>query len=71
MTATFTREAALKLIGDKPGISDREIAEAVFGPGSLGTMVNQVCRDLVEEGLTRRRLRPDHLLGNWLAGEGD
>ncbi len=70
MSANFTREVALKLIGGKPGISDREIAEAVYGPGSLGTMVNQLCRDLVEEGLTRRRLRPDHLLGNWLVGEG-
>ncbi len=69
MRGDFTRDTALKLIKDKPGISDREIAEAVYGPGSPGAMVNEVCRDLVEEGLTRRRLRPDHLLGNWPVGD--
>lgn len=69
MRGDFTRETALKLIGDRPGISDREIAEAVYGPGSLGTMVNPLCRELADEGLTRRRLRPDHLLGNWLVGD--
>lgn len=69
MRGNSTRDTALKLIGEKPGISDREIAEAVHGPGSPGTMVNQLCRDLAEEGLTRRRLRPDHLLGNWRVGD--
>ena len=69
MRGDFTRETALKLIRAKPGISDREIAEAVYGRGSLGTMVNPLCRELADEGLTRRRLRPDHLLGNWLAGD--
>jgi len=69
MRGDFTREAALKLIRDKPGISDREIAEIAYGPGSLGTMVNQLCRELAEDGLTRRRLRPDYLLGNWLVAD--
>jgi len=66
MSGNFTRETALKLIAERPGISDRELAETIYGPGSLGTLVNKVCRDLVEEGVTRRRLRPDNLLGNWL-----
>jgi hypothetical protein len=62
-----TREAALELIAQHPGISDRELAERVYGPGSPGTMVNLVCRKLAEDGLTKRRFRPDYLLGNWPA----
>jgi hypothetical protein len=66
----FVRDTALALIAANPGISDREIALQVYGPGSVGTLVNGLCRELVEEGLTKRRLRPDYLLGNWPAENG-
>jgi hypothetical protein len=69
MAAPFTRETALELIAANPGISDREIAERVFGPGSIGSQVNGICRELAESGLTKRRLRKDYLLGNWLADD--
>lgn len=66
----FVRHTALALIAANPGISDREIAVRVYGPESVGTLVNDLCRNLVEEGLTKRRLRPDYLLGNWPADGG-
>ena len=64
-----TRETVLDLIAQHPGISDHELAERVFGPGSASTMVNTLMRALAAEGVTRRRLRPDTLLGSWLAGD--
>lgn len=66
MSAQSIMGRALQIIAEKPGASDREIAEAIYGPGSLGTLVNKECRELADQGLTRRRLRPDYLLGNWL-----
>jgi len=65
MTGGISRETALELIAAHPGISDRELAERILGPGAVGTAVNAVCRALADAGLTRRRLRSDGLLGNW------
>ena len=65
-TASYIRKRTLELIGLDPGIRDRDIAAQVYGPGSPGMMVQETCRDLAEEGLTRRKLRPDGLLGTWI-----
>jgi hypothetical protein len=70
MTGGISRESALELIVANPGISDRELAEQAFGPGTLGSAVNAVCRALADAGLTRRRLRRDGLLGNWPTRDG-
>jgi hypothetical protein len=67
--ASTHRDAILALITQQPGISDREIAGALFGVGTSGNMVTPLCRELASQGRTRRRLRPDALLGNWIAGE--
>jgi hypothetical protein len=67
MIPALTREMLVKLIADHPGISDREIAEHLYGPDSPGTTVNPLCRELADAGRTMRRFRPDYLLGNWLA----
>lgn len=58
------RDAILALIRQQPGISDREIAAAIFGLGTPANIVNPMCRELADKGITKRRLRPDGLLGN-------
>ena len=51
MLAKLARQTALKLITENPGIADRDIAAVIYGPGSPGTMVNEVCRALHDEGV--------------------
>jgi hypothetical protein len=65
MAATFDKDAALVVIKARPGISDRELAEVAFGIGAGGQSVNAICRQLVTDGHTRRRLREDGLFGNY------
>jgi hypothetical protein len=65
-SAIFDRDYAIALIALRPGISDREIAASVYGPDSPSQLVTPICRTLASEGATRRRLRPDGLLGNFL-----
>jgi hypothetical protein len=67
--ASTHSDAILALIKQHPGISDREIAGALFGVGTGGNTVTPLCRELASKGLTKRRLRPDALLGNWVAKE--
>jgi hypothetical protein len=59
-----SRNTAIDLIHKRPGLSDREIAATLIGPEAPESLVNSICRELVAEGTTRRRLRPDGLLGN-------
>jgi hypothetical protein len=70
MHTRFNRETAVKWIAEAPGITDRELAERVFGPGAPDTQVASVCHDLEMMGLVRRRVRTDGALGNWLAKDG-
>lgn len=70
VTGASTRERALALIAGKPGISDTEIAEVLFGPGAPGAIVSPVCCLLADEGLTWRRPRSDGAVGNWLSKDG-
>jgi hypothetical protein len=65
MADEFDAAAALVLISARPGISDREIAEAAYGSGTPGYAVNAICRQLAADGHTQRRLRGDGLLGNY------
>lgn len=69
MATPFSREAVIDLIGRRPGLADFEIALEFFGEGTPGLAVKDVTRALAQEGLTRRTLRKDGLLGNWLAGD--
>lgn len=65
--AIFDRDYAKALVARRPGISDREIAEAVFGPGSRSEIVVATCRALASEKAIERRVRRDGLFGNYLA----
>jgi hypothetical protein len=67
--ATDHRDTVLALIRQRPGISDRELEGAIFNGSANGGTLTPVCRELASAGVTRRKLRPDSLLGNWLAGE--
>jgi hypothetical protein len=60
----------LAMIEHWPGISDRELAGMVFGIGTNSSAINPLCRELANAGLVKRKLRPDALLGNWLADQG-
>lgn len=64
--AIFDRDYAMALVALRPGISDREMAEAVYGPGATSRMVTPVCRGLTEEKAIARRVRADGLFGNFL-----
>ncbi len=63
----FDRDYAMMLVALRPGISDREIAEAVYGPGSRSDIVAETCRALASEKAIGRRLRRDGVFGNYLA----
>jgi len=65
--AVFDRDCAKGLVARRPGISDREIAEAVFGPGSRSEIVAAACRVLALEKSIERRVRRDGLFGNYLS----
>src|SRR5687767_10031205 len=66
----LSRNTVIDLIHKFPGISDREIAATLIGPEAPGSLVNSICRELVAEGSTRRRMRPDGLLGNHVSENG-
>ncbi len=54
------------VLRQEPGLSDRELTDRLFGPGSSQTAVNRECLRLAEAGLVARRRRPDGLIGNYL-----
>ncbi|MBM3548652.1 MAG: hypothetical protein FJX54_17030 [Alphaproteobacteria bacterium] len=64
--AIFDRDYAMALVALRPGISDREIAASVFGPGTPSSTVTPTCRALANERVIKRKLRADGLLGNFL-----
>jgi hypothetical protein len=49
-----------------PGLSDRELAEVIVGPGKPSQYINQNCRALAEQGKIMRKIRQDGVIGNWL-----
>jgi hypothetical protein len=56
----------LGVISKQPGITDRWLAAAVFGPGTPQQRVNGECRLLADRGLLNRTKRPDGLIGNFV-----
>jgi hypothetical protein len=50
----------------QPGITDRWLAEDVFGLGTPQQGVNGECRLLADRGLLKRAKRPDGLIGNFI-----
>jgi hypothetical protein len=51
------------------GITDRSLAEALFGLGTPQQRVNGECRRMVGQGLIKRNIRPDGLIGNCCTGK--
>jgi hypothetical protein len=60
-------ESILQLLKQNAGLSDREIADSLFGSEKPQQPVNQLCRKLEQRGLIKRFKRPDGRLGNYLA----
>lgn len=52
------------------GITDRRLAEAIFGKGAPQQKVNGECRLLADRNRITRRKRDDGLIGNFLYGDG-
>lgn len=55
----------LKVVANQPGITDRWLAEAIFGPGTSQQRVNSECRYLERLGQIKRTKRNDGLIGNY------
>jgi len=55
----------LRLIGDKPGLSDRDITNEIFGKQIHPSQVNQTCRQLEAAGRLVRKVRTDGRIGNY------
>lgn len=63
------RELVLRLIGSEPGLTDRQIRERTgIQPHQ---QVNQICRQLVTEGVTTRVPGPDGLIRNYPVRVGE
>ncbi len=56
-----------KLLMTQPGLTDREITDALFGPGHPQQSVNATCRRLERLGVLIRARQPNGLIGNFLA----
>jgi hypothetical protein len=59
----------LEAIQNQPGIADRLLAEALFGPGTPQQRVNGECRGMAAFGLLDRTPRSDGLIGNYCTGK--
>jgi hypothetical protein len=56
----------VRLLEQNPGLSDKELAEAIQGHKSSIQYINQNCRELASQGVIIRKMRDDGILGNWL-----
>jgi hypothetical protein len=55
----------LALVNEKPGLSDRELADQLLGSAAPQQSVNQAARYLSSQGVIVRNKRPDGRLGNY------
>jgi hypothetical protein len=62
-------ESIMEVLRQQPGITDRRLAEALFGPRTPQQRVNGECRRLSDQGLISRDIRADGLIGNYLSGK--
>jgi hypothetical protein len=59
------KEQIINLLNQKPGLTDREITDILFGPDKPPQNVNQTCRNLGSQGIILRQLRDDNKIGNF------
>jgi hypothetical protein len=55
----------IDVVSKQPGITDRWLAEAIFGQGAPQQRVNGECRSLASQNKIVRRKRDDGLIGNF------
>ena len=63
------QKAIVELLRRQPGLTDRQITDAVRGTSEPQQSINQTCRRLNASGVSgilRRERRPDGLIGNFL-----
>lgn len=65
MAITFP-DRVLALVGEVPGITDRELTNRLLSTATHPSQVNQACRLLASKGLLERVRREDGLTGNYL-----
>lgn len=58
----------IRAVQRSPGISDRELTNALRGRAAPQQPINQAARMLERKGLLVRKRRPDHLIGNYVSG---
>jgi hypothetical protein len=56
----------IHLLENNPGLTDRELTDAIRGRRASPQYINQNCRYLESNGTVLRRKREDGLIGNWL-----
>ncbi len=60
----FLSETILAIVPRRPGISDPELAFAIYGLRTQ-QLVNSECNFLTRRGRLVRRVRPDGVIGNY------
>ncbi len=59
----------IQILSQNPGLSDREITDAIHGHQAPQQYVNRTCRSLESQGVISRSRRADGILGNYLTGK--
>lgn len=62
-------ERIVELLKQNPGLSDRQIADRLFGVGKPQQPVNIACRNLAERGILRRQSISGNSISNYLTGQ--
>lgn len=62
-------EQILNLLDKSPGMTDREITNALHGSSAPQQPINIAARDLAKKGVMIRKKRHDDLIGNYLSGQ--
>ncbi len=62
-------ERIVELLKHKPGLSDREITNELFGVGKPQQSVNIACRNLEKRGILYRKNVYGSSIGNYLTGQ--
>lgn len=62
-------EKIVTALHSRSGVTDKWLAETLFGPGAAQQRVNSECRLLAQLGVIARRQRNDGLIGNYILDE--
>ncbi len=62
-------EKIVELLKNKPGLSDRQLTDELFGVGKPQQPVNIACRELEKKGILTRKKIEENPIGNYLTGQ--